>query len=75
MARKILLVVGLVLAAILLLFWGGAKTAGLYMGSNTEKETGQAVPSFELSDQGSNMVQVPEGIKGRALYLVFFSTG
>lgn len=79
MLRKVLFAVGLVLAAIALLFWGGfnlaSNTAERYMGPDTENEIGQVVPSFELPDQDGNMVQVPDGIKGKALYLVFFSTG
>lgn len=33
------------------------------------------IPAFELADRGGRTVKVPEGFAGRALYLVFFSTG
>lgn len=76
-SKKTLIFAGMVLAAILLCFWGGLvskqKTAGPLTGLETGQ--GQQVPSFELSNQNGKLVQVPEGIQGQAIYLIFFSTG
>ncbi|NLW07270.1 MAG: hypothetical protein GX039_04730 [Clostridia bacterium] len=75
MYKKVLFAVGLILAVMLLLSWGGLKTAGRFMESEDENGAGQVVPAFELPDQDGNPVRVPEAIKGRAIYMVFFSTG